>query len=160
STYWPAHLEAAQLFIEKYNRSDALDELNAALAINPNAAEAHAARAMIALQQFDLDSARTEIQRALAINPRLVVAHQLDADFQMVASGPNAAIPILEQVRALNPVDEETLGRLAAVYGAIDGLRDSSSARMAAVVAEVEQRNPHCGVFFARLAASLDLMQR
>src|SRR5436190_518897 len=55
STCWPIHLEAARLFIEKYNRPDAQSELSAALAINPYAADLHAARAMIALQQFDLD---------------------------------------------------------------------------------------------------------
>jgi tetratricopeptide (TPR) repeat protein len=160
STYWLAHLEAARLFIEKYNRPDALDELKAALAINPNAAEAHAARAMIALQQFDLDSARAAVDRALAINPRLVLAHQLHADLLMLASGPRAAVPILERARALNPADEETLGRLAAAYGVIDGLRDSAGTRMAVVIAEAERRNAHCGAFFASLASSLNLMQR
>src|SRR5262249_14554805 len=112
-SYWPAHLEAALLFIEKYNLADANAELDRALETNPSSAEAHAARALADLQTFELDSARVEIDRALAINPRLVVAHQLAADARFIASGPREALPILERARTLNPVDEETLGRLA-----------------------------------------------
>lgn len=159
--YWPAHLEAALLFIEKYNRRDATDELDAAFRINPRAAELHAARALIAFQQFDLDSARASIARALAINPGLAVAHQLSADVEMIARSPREAVAILERARALNPADEETLGRLAALYGAIDGLRDApGDTRMKAVVAEAVRRNEHCGAFFSALAASLDLLRK
>ena len=158
--YWPANYEAARLFIEKYNRATATSELDAALAINPRAAEVHAARAMIALQEFELDSATTAVDRALAINPRLVLAHQLRADVIMLASGPAAAIPVLEHARTLDPMNEETLGRLAAMYGAADGRVDSAGTRMGAVMAEVEKRNPRCGAFFASMASSLDLLQR
>ena len=160
STYWPAHLETALLFIEKYNRPDAADELKAALAINPHAAELHAARALIALQQFDLDSARAAIDRALAINPRLVVALELRADLNMVVASAREAVPVLERARALNPADEETLGRLAAAYGVIDGLRGEGGSRMGALIAEAVRRNEHCGAFFAALAASLDRLQK
>jgi tetratricopeptide (TPR) repeat protein len=160
-SYWPAHLEAALLFVEKYNLKDAQAELDSAIMINPAAAEVHAARGLIALKTFDLDSARTAVDRALAINPRLVVAHQLAADIQMVAAGPRAALDVLEQVRSLDPVDEETLGRLAAVYGAIDGTRaDSAGTRMGTVIAEVAARNEHCGTFFATLGSSLTLLSR
>jgi tetratricopeptide (TPR) repeat protein len=161
STYWPSHLEAARLFIEKYNRHDATDELTAAFAINPAAAELYAARARIALQDFSLDSARTDIDRALAIDPRCKAAYQLRADVQMAAFGPRGAIAPLEKARTLDPTDEETLGRLAAAYAAIDGGGgDQAGARTQAVIAEAVGRNPHCGSFFAALAASLDLMQR
>jgi tetratricopeptide (TPR) repeat protein len=156
STYWRAHLEEALLFIEKYNRPDGLAELRGAQAINPNAAEVWGARALIALQEFDLDSARVYVDRALAINPRLVRALQLRADVEMLRTGPGAAAATLEYARTLNPADEETLGRLAAVYGAAEGFE---TGRAAAVIADAERRNPHCGAFFATLATSLDLLQ-
>lgn len=161
SSYWQAHLEAARLFTEKYNRGDANDALRAAISINPNAAEVHAARALLAIQRADFDSARTSIDRALAINPRLVQAHQLQADVETVTQGPRGAVAILEAARALNPVDEETLGRLAAVYGAIDGLgsRDSTT-RKGTLVAGVTRRNPHCGAFFAAMGATLELLRK
>jgi tetratricopeptide (TPR) repeat protein len=161
STYWPAHLEAARLFIEKYNSHDATEELDAAFAVNPAAAELHAARARIALQEFSLDSARASIDRALALDPRCKEAWQLRADLEMTAFGPRGAIAPLEKARTLDPTDEETLGRLAAAYAAIDGGgAERASARTGALIAEAVARNPHCGSFFAALAASLDLMQR
>lgn len=159
SSDWPAHLEAALLFIEKYNRPDANDELDLGLAINPRAAELHAARALAAFREFSLDSARASVDRALAIDPRSIPALRVRADVELVTAGPRAAAPTLERARALNPVDEETLGRLAAAYGAIDGLRtDPAGTRMGVAIAEAVGRNPHCGEFFAALAASLDLL--
>ncbi len=159
--YWPANVEAALLFLEKYNPADATGELNAALAINPNAAEVHAVRAMVALQKVDLDAARISLDRALEINPRLVMAHQLKADMHLAMLGTGDAAKALEEARKLNPVDERTLGQLAAAYGAIDGLKDDpAGSRMAELIDEAVGRNKHCGEFFAALAASLDLLRK
>ncbi len=159
--YWPALLEAGLLFLEKYNKSDAKSELDEALAINPNAAEVHAARAMLALQDFEMDAAKAAIDRALEINPRLVVAHQLRADLLMVNFRLTEAIEVLEATRKLNPVDEDTLGRLAAAYGAADGLKDDpAGTRMGAVIDEAIKRNEHCGQFFHALASTLDDLRK
>jgi cellulose synthase operon protein C len=160
ASYWPAHLEAALLFIEKYNPQAAAEELDTAFQTNPHAAELHAARARIALLRFDLDSARVSADRALAIDPRLLPALLVQADAQMIAVGPGAALPALEKARALDPTREETLGRLAAIYGTIDGLKDDAGSRMGAVIAEAVKRNEHCGEFFATLGSTLDLLRR
>ena len=40
--YWPAHLEAALLFHEKFNEAEGAAQIARGLAINPNAAELHA----------------------------------------------------------------------------------------------------------------------
>jgi tetratricopeptide (TPR) repeat protein len=155
--FWPAHLEAARLFLEKYNPEDARAELDSALAINPNAAELHAVRAMIAVERGAFDSARAGIDRALAINPSCKPAFHIAADLEMSAFGPAGAVAILERARKLDPSDEETLGRLAAAYGAVDGLRDTvPGARMRGVIAEAVRHNEHCGEFFAALASALD----
>jgi Tfp pilus assembly protein PilF len=159
--FWPSHLEAALLFIEKYNPVDAGVELDSALAINPRAAELHAVRAMIALEQSAFDSARVEIDRALAINPHLDLAYRLKADLEMSVFGPQGAVPLLEQAARLGPGDAETLGRLAAAYGAVDGLRDTvPGTRMRGVIDAAVARNPHCGEFFAALAAALDRLRK
>ena len=159
--YWPAHLEAALLFLEKYNAADAKAELDAALAINPNAAEVHAARARLALQDFDLVTAQTAIDRALAINPQLLAAHQCRADSLLAELRPAEALAVLEQARELNPLDEQTLGRLAAAYGAVDGLKPiAADSRLAKLTAQVAACNPHCGEFYLALAESLDRMRR
>lgn len=161
--YWPAQLETALLFLEKYNAADARAHVDAALAINPNAAQSHAARAALALQDFDLPSARRNLDQALAIHPRLLVAHQLRADVLLAELRIGEAIEALDAARRLNPVDEATLGRLAAAYAAADGLsgaEEENDSRFAKLVDEVTRRNPHCGEFFAALADSLDRMRR
>jgi tetratricopeptide (TPR) repeat protein len=159
--FWPAHLEAALLFLEKYNPEDARAELDSALAINPNAAELHAVRAMIAIERGVFDSARAGIDRALAIDPRCKPAHRIAADLEMSAFGAAGAVAILERARKLDPTDEETLGRLAAAYGAVDGLRDTvPGARMRAVIDEAVRRNEHCGEFFASLASAFDRLRK
>jgi tetratricopeptide (TPR) repeat protein len=159
--YWPAHLECALLFLEKYNQRDAANELNAGLAINPNAAELHAARALLALQNYDLDQARTSIERALQINPRLIVAHHLHADLLLSNFQLREAIDVLEGVRELNPVNEDTLGRLAAAYGAVDGIQaDLAGTRMGGVIDAAVKRNEHCGAFFAALGGTFDRLRK
>ena len=159
--YWPARLEMALLFLEKYNAGDARAQLDAALAINPNAAPAHAARAALALQDFDLQTARRSLDQALAIDPQCLPAHQLRADALLAELRVDEAIEALEAARRLNPVDESTLGRLAAAYAAADGLSDDMpDSRFARLVGEVTGRNPQCGEFFVALADGLDRMRR
>lgn len=161
--YWPAHLEMALLFLEKYNVADARAHLDAALAINPNAAEVHAARAALALQDFDLPTARRAVDQALAIHPRLLAAQQLRADLLLAELRFQEAVEVLEAARRLNPLDETTLGKLAAAYAAADSPGDGGpkpDSRFAKLIDEVTRRNPHCGDFYVALADSLDRMRR
>ncbi len=159
--HWPARLEMALLFLEKYNAGDARAQLDAALAINPNAAPAHAARAALALQDFDLQTVRRSLDQALAIDPRCLPAHQLRADTLLAELRVAEAIEALEAARRLNPADELTLGRLAAAFAAVDGpCDDRPDSRFARLVGEVTGRNPQCGEFFVALADGLDRMRR
>ncbi|HET6883106.1 MAG TPA: tetratricopeptide repeat protein [Pirellulales bacterium] len=160
--YWPARYESGRLFLEKYNDPQAMRELKAALAINPNSAEAHAALAALALHDYKLDEARRELDRAQEINPELVITQQLRADMHLTNLETAEAIAVLEKARELNPVDEETLGRLAAVYAVVDGLLpdEPPSQRVAALIEQVNSRNPHAGKFYYALGAALDLARR
>lgn len=159
--YWPAHYESGLLFSEKYNQPEALRELTAALAINPNAAEVYAALASLELQEYKLDEARRHVERALEINPRLVAGHQLRADLHLANFQAHEAIEVLEAARRLNPLDEQTLGRLAAAYAVVDGVPDDAAGtRLGGVLIEVTGRNAHAGEFFYTLAAGLDLSRR
>jgi predicted Zn-dependent protease len=159
--FWPAHLDTALLFAEKYNTPDAAAELSAALTINPNSAVVHAARAELALYSFDLAAAKGSLERALEINPQLVWAHQLRADVLFADVRPGEAIAVLDEARELNPRDEATLGRLAAAYAAQDGMPSGEpSVRMQKLIAEVTARNPHCGKFYLALADACDRMRR
>lgn len=164
--YWPARLATAQLFLEKYNQAAAVSELNAALAINPNAAEIHAARAGLALQGYDLAAAKLSLEQALRLNPRLIAAHQLQADLHMANFQLAEAITVLGEALKLNPREEETLGRLAAACGALDGLPTDlrselpTSTRMAKIIAQAEAANKHCGRFFLAMGDAFDLLRR
>jgi cellulose synthase operon protein C len=160
--YWPAHYEAGTLFLEKYNQPEAMRELKAALAINPNAAEVHSALAALALHDYQLEDARRELERALAINPRLLAAQQLKADTYLANFQATEAIDVLEAALKLNARDEDTLGRLAAAYAVVDGISQENppSQRVQKIIDEVNGRNPHAGTFYYTLGATLDLSRR
>ncbi|MBI3468566.1 MAG: tetratricopeptide repeat protein [Planctomycetes bacterium] len=155
--YWPAHYEAARLYLEKYNEAEATRELNAALAINPHAAELHAAAAELALQGYNLDEAKRSIDRALQLNPKLRSAWQFKSDWLMADFKVEDAAQVLEQALKLNPVSEETLGRLAAAYIVLDGYRPGRpDSRFQKLHDEVVSRNPHSGVFFFTIGTRLE----
>jgi tetratricopeptide (TPR) repeat protein len=155
--YWPAHYEAARLYLEKYNEAEATRELNAGLAINPHAAELHAAAAELALQGYDLDEAKRSIDRALELNPKLLSAWQAKADWLMADFKVEDAAQELEQALKLNPASEETLGRLAAAYIVLDGYRPGlRGSRFQKLHDQVVARNPHSGVFFFTIGTRLE----
>jgi tetratricopeptide (TPR) repeat protein len=159
--FWPAHLDAGLLFLEKYNQADAAKEFQKALLLNPNAAEVHAAVAQLKLIGYDLAAAKTSIERALELNPNLLHARQLSADIHFSNFEPHKAVPVLEEALKLNPQSGETLGRLAAARGAVEGIRnDPAGTAMGQIIDAVNIRNPHAGAFYAALADTLDLLRK
>ncbi len=159
--FWPAHLEMARLFAEKYNEADATTSLAAGLAINPSAAELHALKAEIAVNNFDLAGTKSSLARATDINPHLLWARQLRGDMHMADIRPADAIEVLEEARQFNLQSEATLGRLAAAYAAVDGMPGGKPAkRMQAVIDGVKKHNPHCGEFYLTMGESFDRMRR
>lgn len=161
--YWPAHFEAGLLYLEKFNQAEAAAEFKAALAINPQAAEVHAAVAALALQNYELTEAQAAIKRALEINPRLLAARQLEADVQLANFEPGEALKLLEATLKLDPLDEQTLGRIAAAYAGMDGVpppEKLAGTHLGRLIDEVTARNPHCGEFFESLADGLDELRR
>lgn len=159
--FWPAHLETALLFLEKYNEGEATSALNAGLAINPNAAELHVVRAALALQKFDIKTAGIALDRALSINPNLLAAHQFKADLLIADQQAGEALKVLETARKLNPLDEETLGRIAACQMVVDGpAAAEKDSRAGQLIAAVTERNEQCGRFFSALADTFDLLRK
>ncbi|MGD9646225.1 MAG: tetratricopeptide repeat protein [Pirellulales bacterium] len=166
--YWPARLESARLFVEKYNEAEATKELQAALKLNSRAAEVYATLAALALQRFDFDQAKAAVARALEINPNCLAARRAKADLLLANFEVAEAVQALEDARKLNPLDEETLGRLATAYLIADGvpqIADDREPDLAAtlgdsragkLLAEVNARNPHAGVFYYTLATRLE----
>jgi cellulose synthase operon protein C len=160
-TYWPAHYEAGVLFAEKYNRADAEKEFNAALELNPQAAEVWAALADLALENRDVSKAQRALRRALEINSHLLAARRVEADLAWLSLDTTEALRLLEEnARPLCPVDEETLGRIAACYVVLDGAAEKKNSRFTRLVDEVTARNPHAGQFYWTLAEMLDVRNK
>jgi tetratricopeptide (TPR) repeat protein len=155
--YWPAHYEAGMLFVEKYNQADAAGDLRAALELNPNAAEVHVALARLAVSQREVDRAAASIDRALEINPRLQSAWVAKADLAWANFDVEEALRLLEEkALPLSPIDEQTLGRIAACYVLLDGMPEpGKSTRLSRLMEGVTGRNKHAGEFFFALAVPL-----
>ncbi len=111
---WEAHLISGSLLLEKYNREQAVPELEQALAINPRAADAIVLLGQDALDNNELDKAEAKATEALRINPRLPAALQLKADVYFMSGRIEAALVAANAALAVNPRDEDVLARVAA----------------------------------------------
>ncbi|MCA9182650.1 MAG: tetratricopeptide repeat protein, partial [Planctomycetales bacterium] len=159
--YWPARVESALLFLEKYNQPDAQVDIDRGLALNPQAAELYVARARLALQDFQLDRVDSAIDQALQINPQLVAAWQIRADAEIVRERFREAEQSLDKAALINPCDEATLGRQAALVGYLDGWKlDQVPPRMSEIIKRVEAINPRCGEFYVALSDTMDHLQK
>jgi tetratricopeptide (TPR) repeat protein len=114
--YWFVELQAGELLMEKYNRGEAFDAFDKALKINPNAAEAMAGKAQASLQLFEIKEADQLADQALKINPKLTSAIHVKIDLNLLAGDLKAARKHIDNALAVNPRDEQTLGRLGALY--------------------------------------------
>lgn len=150
-SFWPAELQAGLLLLEKYNRGEALEAFDKALAINPNAAEVLVGKGISALQRFEVRDAEQFAERALKINPKLVDALQLRADVHWTGGESAKAREVLDKARAINPRDESTLGRIAACL-----LLDKDKKAFDQLVAEVIKHNPKPGLFYFVLGERLE----
>jgi tetratricopeptide (TPR) repeat protein len=153
--FWPAQCEAGGLLLEKYNRGEALDAFDKALAINPQAAEALVGKGTAALQTFEMRSAEQFAVRALSINPNLVEALQLRADVWLAGGRIDRALDVLERARRTDPRDENTLGRIAACY--VLARKPDDFRKLAAAVERQDQRP---GPFYSVLASQLEDRRR
>jgi tetratricopeptide (TPR) repeat protein len=156
--FWPAYYESGRLFLEKHNLADAAKDLKQALKLNPNAAEVHAAVARLALESRDYQQAQQSVERALELNPHLLQAWLTKADMAWANFDSREAAALLDQhALPLNPLCEETLGRLAACY-LLEEERsvERPPARFESLVQRVTARNPACGEFFFALACWLE----
>ena len=150
-SFWWAHYEAGRLFLEKYNKADAEQALDKALAINPRAAQALAFKGLSALQRLDFTEAEQYADQALAINPQLTVALRIKADIFLFGGDLIEALKELDKARRVNPRDESTLARIAAC---LHGQR--KQAEFTALVQDVEKHNPKSAVFCTELAELLE----
>jgi len=149
--YWLAEYHAGMLLLEKHNRPEALDALDKALKINPQAAEVLVAKGQAALASYEVTDAVQFVDRALKINPHLPEALRLRADIHLLEGDIGAALKELTAARNVNPRDESTLGRIAACL-----LIQKKKEDFDVLVEEVTKHDPRPAVFFLELAERLE----
>lgn len=172
---WQALVLSGDLLAEKSNRAQATPEYQAALAINPNCTAAHVGLGQIDLTENRLQLADDRADMSLAVNSNFLPALRLKADVALLSENHTAARPFLQRALAVNPLDQETLGRIA-VCDLLDAgvpsttvlettLSNLSSSEQwgelqqspfADSLAKVVERNPKPGIFLNIVAQFLD----
>jgi cellulose synthase operon protein C len=173
---WGAHLLGGSLLLEKFNRAQAVPELDQALAINPRAAEAIVLLGQDALDQNDFDKAQAKADEALKINPRLPSALRLKANAFWSTGRIRQASAAADAALAVNPRDARALALAAACDLVVEGLppraelekwlrkpsemhgskERAAAGRFAAVWTALAGWNPKPGVFLTDLAGLLE----
>jgi tetratricopeptide (TPR) repeat protein len=180
---WQAHLLSGELLLEKYNRAQAVPDLQRALAMNPRAVEALVAAGVAALDKHDLDGAALFARQALEVQAQFVPALQLLADVSLGNGRLQEAVETLESAREVNPVDQGTLGRLAACryllsppaaaqnqddrlrqllenLDAIDEALPEEPTPVEQIVIDVARRNPRPGRFLSVFGERLETRRK
>ena len=178
-TSWQSYHLSGSLLLEKYNRAQALPEFRSALAINPHAAEIHIALGKAAFQRHELDDADKHVARALETNPRHVDGLQLRADLLMARGKLSDAVDVCDKALAINPHDQGTLARKAAIFLIQDGVPEpkeidqlldtlfepnsdlgENAGRFDAICHALTRRNPRPGYFLTFVGQALESQRR
>jgi len=176
---WRAYYLSGDVLLEKYNRAQALPELQRALTVNPRAVPALVSLGEAARQKLDLEQAGKYAAQALKIAPNHVPALQLKADVLISRNRISEAEAVLKKALDLNPREQRTLGRLAACYLLIDGppppqqwnsLLSNIDAianatldkpdRFSNLVVKLAKRNPRPGYFLTILGDRLEARRK
>ncbi len=148
---WEAEYLAGRLLLEKHNRAQAMEAFDAALKINPRAADVLAAKAAVALTALDFKVADILADAALKVNPKHPAALRAKADVFLAGGDFVTARRLLTAAKLVNPHDESALARLAALAHLTND-KDS----LAALTREVEAFDPKPAAFYHDLAIALD----
>jgi tetratricopeptide (TPR) repeat protein len=141
------NIEWGELFLEKYNRGDALKSFQAAVRADPDNVRARLDLARVVLHE-DPPAAAKEVEKVLATNPSYVPAHLLTAEFALDDRRRDDARAAIKKALEVNPNSLEA----HALEGAIAVL-EGRTADFNARVAEVLKVNPGYGEVY-RLAGS------
>ncbi len=148
---WQAEYLIGSMLLEKYNRPDAVEAFDKALKMNPDAAEPYVGKGLAALQRFDLKEAEEFANEALHRNKHLPAALRLKADLFVIGGELHEAEKVLKAAVAVNPRDEATLGKLAAVLTVM-----KRPAEAAKIEKDVSAFDTKPAVFFLELGEGLE----
>jgi tetratricopeptide (TPR) repeat protein len=173
---WRAHLLGGSLLLEKFNREQAVPELEQAITLNPRAAEAIVLLGQDALDQNDFDKAQAKAAEALKIDPRLPSALRLKANAFWSTGRIGQAYAAADAALAVNPRDPHALALAAACALVVQGLppraelekwvrkpsdthgskQPAAAGRFAAIWTALAEWNPKPGVFLSDLGGLLE----
>jgi cellulose synthase operon protein C len=123
---WEAPFISGSLLLEKYNHGQAVQEFNAALAINPRSADVLAAMGRAEYDQQNFEKAADFADRALKINPRHVDGLLLSADVALAADLAEPARGFVARAKEINPTSQWVLAREAQCDLLENGLPEKS----------------------------------
>lgn len=115
----PTNIAWGELFLEKYNRPDAIRSFRAALEKSPESAAAHLGLAR-ALADENPPAAVESARRALELDPSRTAAYVLLAGLALDEGRPSETAALVERALDINPVDFEALSLRAALAYAAD----------------------------------------
>lgn len=172
---WEGRWLAGSLLLEKYNRAQGIPELQAALAINPQAADVLVLLGEAARVQRDWSQATSRADAALEVHPEHPGALRLKLDVALSTDARQEVPALLERLLAANGTDERNLARLAAwkllengpppperwskLLEHLDHIADwqaDEASEVEQVFVRVAQVNPRPGVFLSELAGWLE----
>ena len=148
---WFIEQQAGELLLQKFNRAEATAAFDKALKINPRAAEALAGKAEIAFQLFEMKEAEQLADQALKINPKQQWALRLKADLNIMAGDLKAARKFLDEALAVSPRDEQTLGRIGAIYQV-----QRKPEEVEKLAKEIGQYDTKPGLFYFEMAEAIE----
>jgi tetratricopeptide (TPR) repeat protein len=153
--YYPARLAAAQYFLSHDQTEDAVEQIKAVLAANPNQLEALQLMGHISLSQFDFDNTDRAIAAIHNVDRNAIDADLLDARNLMQERRPQDAESPVQKVLAKQPKNIEALGLLAAV-NALELKED----RVNEILHQVEAIDPNNASAYIEVAEQLDAMRQ
>ncbi len=153
--YYPAHVAAAEYFLSHDNPIEAIKELKAAKASNPNDARTIVLLGQIALMQFNFDGADTAVEQLRQVDPDSLDADLLEVRNLLLQRKPKDAEAPLATILAKVPDHRVALGLLAATYAL--QLRDAD---LESALARVDRFAPRSPEAYFEVAEQLGAMRQ
>ncbi len=115
-TYWPAHVAAGMLLLEKHQPKTALKEFQLAAKINQRIPDVHIGVAAALLSQWKFEDCLKHTDKALAINPAHPDALLIKAACYMQWRKYDQVAPLIDKVLQTNPNHLDALSLYAALH--------------------------------------------
>jgi predicted Zn-dependent protease len=153
--YYPARLAAAEYFLSHDQTEDAVEQIKAVLAANPNNLDALNLMGHVTLQQYDFDTTDQVIALIRNEDRHSIEADLLDARNLMQQRRPQDAEAPIQKVLARQPKNLEAMGLLAAV-NALELKED----KVNDILKQVEAIDPNNASAYFEVGEQLDSMRQ